>query len=91
LADGERMRWFREEMALQMELRTREVIQEMDYIFINGVKETTITASDGRADVQCDGLLEFIATNINDCSAVAIDDSLLIDLAKAFTRIRAVI
>lgn len=83
LADGERMRWFREEMALQMELRTREVIQEMDYIFINGVKETTITASDGKADVQCDGLLEFIATNTDDCSAVAIDDSLLIDLAKA--------
>jgi len=83
LADGERMRWFRESMALQMELRTRETIQEMDYIFINGVKETTIPASSGVADVQCDGLLEFIATNTDDCSAVAIDDSLLIDLAKA--------
>ncbi len=74
--------WFKEEMALQMMLRTEELIRELDYIFINGDKDTTITASGGRTDVQCDGLLTVLTENVEDASNAALTDDMLIDLAE---------
>lgn len=77
-----KVQWFKEEMALQMMLRTEEVIREMDYIFINGDKTTTITESAGRQDVQCDGLLTILTENVEDASNAALTDDMLIDLAE---------
>lgn len=82
LENKERLRWFREELALQMELRMMEVMNELDYIFLRGDKDTTIVASAGKKDVQCDGVLEFITNNTTDASAAALDEDLLRALGK---------
>lgn len=82
LENNERLRWFREELALQMELRMMEVLNELDYIFLRGNKDTTIAASAGRKDVQCDGVLEFIVNNATDASGASLDEDLLKALGK---------
>lgn len=82
LSEASRSRWFKESMALQMNLKTRELINELDWIFINGDKTVTIPLSSGAQDVQCDGLLKFLENNVEDASTADITDDILVDLAE---------
>lgn len=82
LSSQGKTQWFTDVMALQMMMRTEELIRELDYIFINGNKSTTITASVGRTDVQCDGLLTVLTENTENGSGGALTDDMLIDLAE---------
>lgn len=82
LSSQGKLQWFTDVMGLQMMMRTEELIRELDYIFINGDKTTTITASGGRMDVQCDGLLTVLTENVEDASNAALTDDMLIDLAE---------
>lgn len=59
LADGEMERLLNEAIDLQTELKTTEVLNEIEYIFINGD-----TASNSATVDQCDGLVKVVnATN----------------------------
>ena len=82
LQEAERLRWFKEEMALQMNMRTREVLQEMDWILIQGDATVTIPASATRTDVQCDGALKWLTNNTVNASSNDIDEDYLVDLGQ---------
>uniref|UniRef100_A0A6M3IGK0 Capsid protein n=1 Tax=viral metagenome TaxID=1070528 RepID=A0A6M3IGK0_9ZZZZ len=79
---GNALQWFQGEIELQMKARTIELLDEMSYIFMRGVKGTTISGSGGRADVQCDGMLTMISNNAVDGTGSYITEDLLKSLAK---------
>ncbi|GMA50135.1 hypothetical protein GCM10025857_14920 [Alicyclobacillus contaminans] len=82
LADGEMERLFQEAIDLQTELKTTEVLNEVEYIFINGD-----TANNSASVDQCDGLVKVInagngAVVSAQTDGTALEESLVRDLAK---------
>jgi len=84
---------FNDEMALQMWLNLKKLLSLLNYVFINGVGTTTIPASSGVADVQCDGLIQALyyydtATpavaqgNIVDAEGASLSEAMIIALGK---------
>lgn len=57
LADGEMEKLFQQAIDLQTELKMTEVLNEMEYIFINGNQTNNSSTQD-----QCDGLVKVIST-----------------------------
>lgn len=90
LSDSGNRRTFQEEMAYQMYIGLKTMLSWLNYVFINGIKETTIDG--GAADVQCDGLIQALKYydltltstqgNIVDASGASLTEAMLIALGK---------
>lgn len=83
LADGEMERLYQDAVDFQTKLKTTEVLNEMEYIFLNGNR-----ANNSASVSQCDGIVTWLTNNapasniINEGAGVALTETMLKDAGR---------